>query len=153
MSEDKRCLEAQRDAGFGLQAKKKIVEAGNSAILKNWQSVSIITKEQFLEALEWLCADPLDECSRLTREVGLIPTGCVKLQRVYSEKPISPHCKKIMKITEFCYAEEEDPMQWEWCGANFRIPARNENERKYYADADGMVSQFWKVSISAVDKI
>ena len=54
-----------------FETKKKIVLAGESRIFNNWKEHSTITREEFLEALEWVCSDPLKEDGRMTREIGL----------------------------------------------------------------------------------
>lgn len=66
-----------------FETKKKIVLAGESRIFNNWKEHSTITREEFLEALEWVCSDPLKEDGRMTREIGLTPTRIIKLHRCY----------------------------------------------------------------------
>ena len=60
-----------------FETKKKIVLAGESRIFNNWKEHSTITREEFLEALEWVCSDPLKEDGRMTREIGLTPTRII----------------------------------------------------------------------------
>lgn len=70
--------------------KKKLVLNGQSRIFNNWSEHSTITTEEFLENLEWVCNDPMQKVElkdghtieRMTREIGLTPTGIVRLQRV-----------------------------------------------------------------------
>lgn len=70
-----------------FETKKKIVEAGNSKIFENWKTYANIRKEDFLQELEWLCADPCDGSTggavgQLTRELGCDPKrGLVRLVR------------------------------------------------------------------------
>lgn len=65
-----------------FETKKKIVLAGGSRIFKDWSAHSSITVEDFLDALQWVCADPLDATGKLTREIALAPDRIVKLRRV-----------------------------------------------------------------------
>ena len=65
----------ERSIGMsGFEIKKKIVQEGGSRIFKNWNAVSGITEEEFLEALEWVCDDPNADDGLLTREIGLLVT-------------------------------------------------------------------------------
>lgn len=64
-----------------FEIKKKIVLAGGSRIFKDWSAHSSITVEDFLDALQWVCADPLDANGKLTREIALSPDRIVKLRR------------------------------------------------------------------------
>ena len=69
-----------------IEIKKKIVLAGGSKIFKNWSEHSSITQSEFISALEWLCEDPCDggtSKTRVTRGIGLTPTGLVKLRYHY----------------------------------------------------------------------
>ncbi|MDO4432002.1 MAG: hypothetical protein Q4B80_01670 [Aerococcaceae bacterium] len=60
-----------------FETKKKIVLSGNSKLFKQWEKFGKVTQEEFLEALEWVCADPLDEAGLMTREVGLVGIGYI----------------------------------------------------------------------------
>lgn len=51
--------------------KVKLVESGKSEIFSKWQELGLITKEEFIENLKWVCEDPLDEKGKLTREIAL----------------------------------------------------------------------------------
>jgi hypothetical protein len=128
-----------RAAHYHLDAKKKIVEAGNSRKLKEWQKYSTVTKEEFLDALEWLCDDPLNQWHRPTREVGLTPTGLVKLKHCYYD--------------DGSFEGFADPNGRRWCGALFHTPARNEFERLNMADENGLVRSLQQISISALDQV
>lgn len=57
------------DRARTLEAKKKAVEEGKSRIFANWQKFAGITKEEFIDALEWLHDDPMPD-GKLTRELG-----------------------------------------------------------------------------------
>ena len=56
----------------------------NSKIFQNWKEHSTITEEEFVSALKWLHDDPRDERGRMTREIGLTPTGILSLTRTYT---------------------------------------------------------------------
>lgn len=56
----------------------------NSKIFRSWQEHSTITEAEFVEALNWLHDDSLDEQGRMTREIGLTPTGILRLTRTYT---------------------------------------------------------------------
>ena len=56
----------------------------NSKIFLNWCEHSTITEEEFVEALGWLHDDPRDDQGRMTREIGLTPTGILRLTRTYT---------------------------------------------------------------------
>lgn len=54
------------------ETKAKIVRKGGSEVFANWHKCGLITEDEFLEALEWLCDDPEDAPGgRMTREIGL----------------------------------------------------------------------------------
>ena len=53
----------------------------NSKIFLNWCEHSTITEDEFVSALKWLHGDPRDERGRMTREIGLAPTGILRLTR------------------------------------------------------------------------
>ena len=52
-------------------AKKKRVENGVSELFNSW-ALAHINKEEFLENLEWVCQDSLDENGNLTRAMVLM---------------------------------------------------------------------------------
>lgn len=54
-----------------IDIKIKLVELGKSEVFAKWQELGLITKEEFIEALKWVCEDPLDEKGKLTREIAL----------------------------------------------------------------------------------
>ena len=57
----------------GFEAKRRIVEAGDSLICNEWQRLTndAFTVDEFVDALRWLCDDPCDDRGRLTRELVL----------------------------------------------------------------------------------
>ena len=117
-------------------AKRKAVIEGKSAIFKDWQAHSTITKEEFIEALDWLCSDPLDKKGRLTREIGLTPSGIIKLNRVYNN----------VGLCAFYYEGEL------WCGAKFTVPCRTEKERIFSLDGENL-EFLQKISLSCKDRV
>lgn len=56
---------------FRLERKIAYLNRGDSKVFENWQKYGLITKEEFEEALRWVCEDPLTEDGKLTREIGL----------------------------------------------------------------------------------
>ncbi len=69
-----------------IEAKKKIVKNGESRVSQNWHKFTGVCLDAFLEALEWVCADPCNggRGNQLTREIMCRQDGTiVKLQRVY----------------------------------------------------------------------
>lgn len=56
---------------FRLERKIDYLNHGESEVFKNWEKYGLITKEEFEEALRWVCEDPLTEDGSLTREIGL----------------------------------------------------------------------------------
>lgn len=113
-----------------FEIKKKIVLSGNSEIFKNWSEHSNITKEDFIEALEWLCNDPLDESGRMTREIGLTPDRIVKLSRGYTW---------FGKVMLYLNGRV-------WCGAQFTRPCQNEHEKLFSLDGKN-VQERHKISL------
>ncbi len=59
---------------FNLNHKKNQINTNNSEIFNNWRKFGLITKNEFIENLEWVCNDPLDDKERLTREIALVIT-------------------------------------------------------------------------------
>lgn len=114
--------------------KKRLVLEGRSQIFKNWAEHSNITAEEFLENLKWVCDDPLDEKGLMTREIGLTPTGIVKLQRVNST---------LLGFEGFYL----DGMHWG--GASFERQS-TEAEKPFYGDT---IKEWEKISLSCKDKI
>ncbi len=45
----------------GFNYKKNLVLNNESKVFKNWEEYGLISKEEFLENLEWVCNDELDE--------------------------------------------------------------------------------------------
>ena len=90
----------------------------NSQIFQNWKEHSTITEEEFAEALGWLHDDPRDEQGRMTREIGLSPTGILRLTRAYTDQGL-------------CYFYHEGKL---WSGEHFSTPCRTEKEKRFSAD-------------------
>lgn len=124
---------------FYFDVKKKIVLSGESKVFAEWQKfVPTLTEQEFIKNLEWLCSDPLDEQGRLTRRIGLTPQGIVHLKSLNG------------LVTSFVmYPENGERVVPTWNGAHFRVPCDNPN----YADKDGMISQFFKIYLSARDRV
>lgn len=119
-----------------FEAKKAIVLAGNSKIYKNWSEHSNITKEDFIEALEWLCADPLNEYGLMTREIGLTPNGIVRLGRAYS---------KGLLCAFYLNGEL-------WGGATFTRPCLTDTDRKWSEDGK-TIKEHHQISLSCRDRV
>ena len=64
----------------------------NSKIFQNWKEHSAITEEEFVEALGWLRDDSYDNQGRMTREIGLTPTGILRLTRAYTDQGLCYFC-------------------------------------------------------------
>jgi hypothetical protein len=116
-----------------FEAKAKIVNAGNSKVLKNWMEHSSITPADFLDALRWVCEDSLDENGRSTREIGLTPDGIVKLSRVYN----------AFGMCTFFHNGNV------WDGALFARTA-TEKERRFYGET---VLERHKITLSCKDRV
>lgn len=43
---------------FRLERKIAYLNRGESKVFKNWRKYGLITKEEFEEALRWVCEDP-----------------------------------------------------------------------------------------------
>lgn len=72
---------------FNLDIKLKIVEADGSEVFKNWEKYGLITKEEFIEAITWLCEDPLNESGQLTRSIGLDVTQDMENKVIEEQNP------------------------------------------------------------------
>lgn len=66
--------EDMREKRFNLKHKTAQVKAGESRVYENWKEWGLVTEDEFIDALTWLCDDPLTEDGRLTRELGMIET-------------------------------------------------------------------------------
>ena len=127
--------------------KQKIVLNGDSSVLTKWQEfLPDLTKEAFIEALAWVCDDPLDAHGMLTREVGLTRKGLMKLQRSNDARG---------NFIGFYTAEGR-----RWEGDFFRVPCT----KKYisdpekaiqqgYADGDGKIKLHFQLSLNAHDRV
>lgn len=72
---------------FDLDIKLKIIEKDGSEVFKNWQKYGLITKEEFIEAITWLCEDPLNEDGQLTRTIGLDVTRDMENKVIEEQNP------------------------------------------------------------------
>lgn len=69
------------------ETKAKIVRKGGSEVFANWHKCGLVTEDEFLEALEWLCDDPGDAPGRrMTREIGLEVTPDMEM-KLFMEGP------------------------------------------------------------------
>lgn len=66
-----------------FEIKKKIVEKGDSRTFQNWHTYQGISQEEFINELEWLCKDPLNDRNQLTRELGCKDSKLHRLKRAY----------------------------------------------------------------------
>jgi hypothetical protein len=122
-----------------IDVKKKIIEINENSIFHNWQEHSSITKEDFIEALEWVCKDRFDDFNRCTRQIGLEPDKIVKLKVVYDAGTWLP-----------TYFNIDGNSRWE--GAFFSFKAETETE-KAFADKNGMLTNYKKIMLSAKDDV
>ena len=106
----------------------------NSKIFLSWREHSAITEEEFVEALSWLHDDPRDEQGRMTREIGLAPTGIIRLNRAYTDQGL-------------CYFYHNGKL---WSGEHFTTPCRNEKEKKFSPDGENLTT-FHKITMSPED--
>ena len=119
-----------------FEIKKRIVLSGNSRIFNDWSEHSSITMEEFIEALEWVCNDPLNGQGKMTREIGLSPTGIVKLFRANREDGL-------------CFFYKDGEL---WGGEVFTRKPTTEKEKKF-CDDNGLLSELHKICISCKDKV
>lgn len=116
------------------ELKAERVKSGNSKVFTNWKAHSTISEADFLDALKWVCDDPLNEKGDLTREIGLTPEGIVKLTRVYGKEKL-------------CSFYINDKL---WNGAVFeREPT--EKEKKFYGN--GSIKEIHHISLSCRDNV
>lgn len=120
-----------------FETKKKIVIAGDSKVFRNWAEHSNITEDDFISALEWVCADQLNDKGKMTREIGLTPDGIVKLDRCYGEDGV-------------CAFYLDGKL---WNGATFKRPCANDREKMYSLDGGKTVEETHKITLSCKDRI
>ena len=72
---------------FDLEVKIKKVVDDRSEVFKEWEKYGLITKDEFIEALKWLCDDPLNEDRELTRRIGLEVTRDMDQKMIKEENP------------------------------------------------------------------
>ena len=113
---------------------KTFIFNSNSKIFRSWQEHSTITEEEFVSALKWLHGDPRDEQGRMTREIGLSPTGILRLTRAYTDQGL-------------CYFYHNGEL---WNGEHFTTPCRNEKERAFSADGENLIT-LHKITLSPED--
>lgn len=113
---------------------KNFIFNPNSKIFRSWQEHSTITEEEFVSALKWLHGDPRDEQGRMTREIGLAPTGILRLTRTYTNDGR-------------CYFYHNGEL---WNGEHFSTPCRTEKEKKFSADGENLTT-FHKITMSPED--
>ena len=113
---------------------KTFIFNSNSRIFLNWCEHSTITEEEFVEALGWLHGDPRDDQGRMTREIGLTPTGILRLTRAYTDNGL-------------CYFSNNGEL---WNGEHFSTPCRTEKEKRFSADGESIVT-FRKITLSPDD--
>ena len=106
----------------------------NSQIFQNWKDHSTITEEEFVSALKWLHGDPRDEQGRMTREIGLTPTGILRLTRTYTNDGR-------------CYFYHNGEL---WNGEHFSTPCRTEKEKRFSADGENLIT-LHKITLSPED--
>lgn len=119
-----------------LEVKVKIVESGNSKVFKEWSKHSNITKEDFIAALRWLCADSMNAEGKMTREIGLSPSGIVKLTRCYGKDGLCSFYKDGVL----------------WGGERFERQPKSEKELRF-ADKNGVISEIHMISLSCKDRV
>ena len=113
---------------------KSFIFNPNSKIFRSWQEHSTITEEEFVEALGWLHDDPRDEQGRMTREIGLTPTGILRLTRAYTDNGL-------------CYFYHNGEL---WNGEHFTTPCRTEKEKRFSADGENLIT-LHKITLSPED--
>lgn len=119
-----------------FEIKAKIVGAGNSKVFKEWSKHSNITKEDFIAALRWLCADPMNADGKMTREIGLSPSMIVKLTRCYGKDGLCSFYKDGVL----------------WSGERFERQPKSEKELRF-ADKNGVISEIHMISLSCKDRV
>lgn len=70
---------------FHLKRKIELVKNGQSKVFENWKEYGLITEDEFIEALNWLCSDPLTGDGNLTREIALMVTKDME-NKILSER-------------------------------------------------------------------
>jgi len=122
---------------FNFHVKEKIVKEGKSKILEEWQTLSSITDDDFLEALKWVCDDPANggpSKNSLTRRIGLSATKVVKL-----------HCSWLEDEAGVVFYKDG----FYWGGESFEVDCDNPD----FSDKNGKASHIFKIYINARDKI
>lgn len=73
---------------------EKIVKAGNSQVFDYWNKFGQVTQEEFMEAVKWLCDDPMPN-GQITREVELEGVGYMDYDRVIRFPSGKPRLVKL----------------------------------------------------------
>lgn len=118
----------------GFNYKREIVLSGNSQILKNWTELTGISADEFLEALEWVCNDPLTEWGRITRKIGLTENGIVKLDVVRTKAYTALYHNGRL-----------------WCGGFFNLPCPK--EYKDFSKDGKTIRVAQKITLSCKDRV
>ena len=127
-----------------FEAKKKIVQSGNSSIFRNWQEATNgkLTVEAFLAGLEWLCADPLDDQGRVTLALGLNGDGTlVKLSYARTFDSVT------IRYAEDCGKNRAGAL---WGGSMFTMKL-SPADMMFYGKSE--IRMLAKIAISVKDKI
>jgi hypothetical protein len=134
-----------------FEAKKKIVEAGNSVIFNDWHRLTngAVTMDDFIDALEWLCADPCDggiAKNKLTRELVL------KLNKDAENRERIRHMDEYqMAAYGPCFAYREDKVGGKLIRAK-RVYGDVPGAPVTFCDEEGM-TLYGIIGISARDHI
>lgn len=117
-----------------LQKIEKALYEGRCSTYNNWREATGMSAPVFLEAVEWVLSDQLNEKGLMTREAVLCGDGSwKKIERVY-------------------YADGSFNGFFEgnfrWNGEMFYRYPVNENE-KYFVNEDGKIEQLDKIGINA----
>ena len=107
--------EDMRDKKFNLRHKTAQVKAGESKVFNNWKEWGLVTEEEFIDALTWLCDDPLNEDGRLTRELAMLETedmrnkklserggGWARFASAYDESNLKGELVKLKRVYDKC---------------------------------------------------
>lgn len=114
---------------------QKVID-GTSKIFNDWKKhVPSLDKDKFLTELKWLYSDPRNKDGCMTRELGLMNKGLVRLKRVYNR-------------SEFCGFVTLDGKLW---SGDFFDQELNEKYRKLYGEEKIKVNL--QISISPEDRI
>lgn len=111
---------------FNRAKKEEIVKSDKSWMLKEWQKHSSITKEQFLDALKWVCSEKYNAA-------GLTKTGWIKLR--WHHERSGTILRELSGLA--------------WAGDRFPVEVR-EDLKAYYGDTVDVVQ---KIALSSWDRV